>query len=78
MKEEFEVKHTAFPRKSVAPASVIDTNDGCTNCRTHAYAATDLMECGMNKVWCPRMMYFGDMRFCAHPSAKQFASSNQP
>lgn len=50
---------------------------GIAHCRVRKLLNADLVECMMGNIGCMWALPFGDSYFCKHPSAKQFADSNQ-
>jgi hypothetical protein len=80
LKEKYEAKYAALSSGSttIQNANIDhDPENDCQGCQVHILGGTDLAECSMDRKWCRWAMYFGTTRFCKHPSAKQFANSNQ-
>ena len=77
--DKYEARHTAISSSNTTTQKpLINPDDDCSECRVHIVGGTDLAECQMEGKWCKWALYFGTTRFCKHPSAKQFASPNQP
>ena len=79
LKSRFEAQHEAITSRNSAfnnPES--DEIHDCKNCLINLVTNTDLVECKMDKLKCQWEQYFGNTRFCKHPSAKEFATSMKP
>jgi len=74
LKQRFEARHAAInSRIATGQNEYIKEDQGCSNCRMRLIGGTHLVECHEDEKWCRWELYFGNTRFCTHPTAGQLA-----